>query len=57
VPDGFATTASAYWQFIDANGLRDRITETLAELEEEAIGLRNIIVMIPFCRTMAEADR
>ncbi len=33
VPDGFATTAQMYWQFIDANGLRSVISETLAERE------------------------
>jgi len=29
VPDGFATTAQTYWQFIDANGLRDKIASAL----------------------------
>jgi pyruvate,water dikinase len=29
VPDGFATTAGAYWAFVDANGLRDRIAGCL----------------------------
>ena len=32
VPQGFATTSEAYWQFIDANGLRDSITRVLDEL-------------------------
>ena len=32
VPDGFATTAEAYWQFIDANRLREPITALLADL-------------------------
>jgi len=32
VPPGFATTAEAYWQFVDANGLRQEITQALAEL-------------------------
>jgi pyruvate, water dikinase len=32
VPDGFATTADAYWAFIDANNLRERLTQTLASL-------------------------
>ena len=33
VPPGFATTAEAYWQYVDANDLRTRITELLAEWE------------------------
>ncbi|GIK49835.1 MAG: phosphoenolpyruvate synthase [Alphaproteobacteria bacterium] len=32
VPTGFATTADAYWRFIDDNGLRDVIAGALAEL-------------------------
>jgi pyruvate,water dikinase len=32
VPDGFATTAAAYWQFLDANGLRETIAGKLREL-------------------------
>lgn len=32
VPPGFATTAEAYWQFIEENALRARITSALAEL-------------------------
>ncbi len=29
VPDGFASTADAYWQFLDHNQLRDRIREEI----------------------------
>lgn len=32
VPPGFATTAEAYWRFVDANGLRNTIATALAEL-------------------------
>jgi pyruvate,water dikinase len=32
VPYGFATTADAYWQYIEANGLRDRIGHALTQL-------------------------
>ncbi len=32
VPPGFATTADAYWRFVEANGLRALITDRLAEL-------------------------
>jgi pyruvate,water dikinase len=31
VPPGFATTAGAYWEFIDSNGLRETITTVLGE--------------------------
>ena len=33
IPDGFATTAEAYWHFLDHNGLREPITKLLAELD------------------------
>lgn len=33
VPPGFATTADAYWRFIEENGLRDEIAATLACLK------------------------
>ncbi|MDP1751587.1 MAG: phosphoenolpyruvate synthase [Reyranella sp.] len=34
VPPGFATTAEAYWRFVDANGLRETIAATLRELAD-----------------------
>ncbi len=37
VPGGFATTADAYWEFLDASGLKDRIHEELAELNVEDV--------------------
>jgi pyruvate, water dikinase len=33
VPDGFATTAEAYWEFLEANELKDRIREHLEAME------------------------
>ena len=33
IPDGFATTADAYWHFLDHNGLREPITKLLATLD------------------------
>ena len=33
VPDGFATTSLAYWQFIDENNLREPLAETLEKLD------------------------
>ena len=34
VPPGFATTAEAYWAYIDANDLRQKITELVADWTE-----------------------
>ncbi|KAH6624699.1 hypothetical protein B0J18DRAFT_186663 [Chaetomium sp. MPI-SDFR-AT-0129] len=31
VPPGFATTSAAYWQYIDANGIREKITTPVTE--------------------------
>ena len=36
VPGGFATTASAYWQFLDANDLRSVISDRIADLDDGA---------------------
>ncbi|MGA2817177.1 MAG: phosphoenolpyruvate synthase [Xanthobacteraceae bacterium] len=33
VPSGFATTADAYWRFVDANGLRETIAGLLGDLD------------------------
>ena len=35
VPDGFATTADAYWLFLDENGLRTPLTELLETLDTQ----------------------
>lgn len=42
VPDGFATTADAYWSFLDANDLTDRIGTKLAELKTNGSNLPTI---------------
>ena len=39
VPAGFATTADAYWRFIESNGLRVVISSTLADLEARRVTL------------------
>ncbi len=39
VPPGFATTADAYWHFIDANGLKSIIAQVLAEQADGKITL------------------
>ena len=33
VPDGFATTADAYWEFLEANDLREKIKEHIKNLK------------------------
>lgn len=35
VPDGFATTSDAYWEFLDYNGLKEKIREQLKNFSEE----------------------
>ena len=35
VPDGFATTAEAYWQFLQHNDLKDQIESNIERLEKE----------------------
>ena len=32
VPEGFATTAPAFWRFVDANNLKDKIAAALDDL-------------------------
>ena len=40
MPDGFATTASAYRQFVTANGIADAIAARLAEMKSGTASLR-----------------
>ncbi|MBE0476069.1 MAG: phosphoenolpyruvate synthase [Coriobacteriia bacterium] len=40
VPGGFATTAEAYWAFVEASGIRDRLEELLAALQREEVTLQ-----------------
>lgn len=35
VPDGFATTADAYWEFLEANALPDKIRDQLGKLAHD----------------------
>ncbi|MBI1365589.1 MAG: phosphoenolpyruvate synthase [Alphaproteobacteria bacterium] len=39
VPDGFATTADAYWRFVEANGLKEKIAARLESLDAGKAGL------------------
>ncbi len=40
VPPGFATTAAAYWRFVEANGLRQTIEAALRERENGEVSLQ-----------------
>ncbi len=39
VPDGFATTAAAYWKYLSANRLKDKIASWLSRLDERETSL------------------
>ena len=39
IPPGFATTANAYWQFVDGNGLREEIGALVADWKARRIAL------------------
>ncbi len=62
VPGGFATTAAAYWDFLDDSGLRDRINGELAGLDVDDVEalavtgekIRNMIVETPFPKRLHE---
>ena len=62
MPAGFATTADAYWQFIDASGLRATIARTLEEfaagkatLAEAGDTIRRVILGSAWPRDVEEA--
>ena len=65
VPDGFATTATAYWAFLDKkDGLRDKITSQLEELNNgrkplNKVGqsIRRLIMDGDFPEEVAQAIR
>jgi pyruvate,water dikinase len=42
VPPGFATTADAYWRFVDENVLRSRVTSLLADYEARKLTLAEV---------------
>lgn len=64
VPAGFAITASAYWAFLDANGLRPRIAAQLTDIRAKTIPLavgakaiRDMIKRSQLPAVLAEAIR
>lgn len=42
VPEGFATTAQAYWDFLEANHLKERIAQQLEELRKDEQALAKV---------------
>lgn len=42
VPTGFATSAAAYWSFLDENDLREKIAQELAGLKEDHSNLEKV---------------
>ncbi|MFC5525810.1 phosphoenolpyruvate synthase [Rhodanobacter ginsengisoli] len=62
VPAGFATTATAYWRFVDENGLREAIAAALADLgdgkatlAETGEAIRNAFLRGHWPKEVAEA--
>jgi pyruvate, water dikinase len=62
VPPGFATTADAYWRFVEANGLKQVIAATLADLAarklslaEAGLAIRRAFLRSEWPKAMAEA--
>ncbi len=42
IPDGFATSAEAYWKFIRENKIEDSLKEALASLDKDAENLKEV---------------
>jgi len=64
VPPGFATTADAYWNYVEANGLKQKITDALgklaagkATLAETGAAIRNMFIQGEWPPETAQAIR
>ena len=64
VPPGFATTAAAYWRFVEANGLNDEIAKRLEDhqdgkssLAETGSAVRGAFLAADWPEDIAEAIR
>lgn len=63
VPGGFATTAAAYWDFLDQSGLREKINKELASLDVDDVEalartgakIRQMIIETPFQPKLRDA--
>ncbi len=62
VPGGFATTAAAYWDFLDESGLRDRISQALDGLDVDDVDalartgaqIRQMVIDTPFPKRLED---
>jgi len=64
VPDGFATTSAAYWEFLEANDLKGKIKSSLEDmesgkkpLEKTGKSIRDLFLKGHFPEKIAEAIR
>lgn len=65
VPNGFATTADAFWEFLDQSGLKDKINTTLDKLDVEDLNaltslgakIRQWVIETPFTPAFEESIR
>jgi pyruvate,water dikinase len=64
VPDGFATTADAYWEFLQANDLKDKLEEHLdalatgkQSLDQVGKAIRRLFLRVRFPEAIATAIR
>ena len=62
VPGGFATTAAAYWHFIESNNLQPRIAQVVATLDKKlgnladvGSSIRGLVLDAPFPSDLVEA--
>lgn len=65
VPNGFATTADAFWEFLEQSGLKDKINTKLADLDVEDVKaltkagaeIRQWVVDTPLPESLEESIR
>lgn len=64
VPDGFATTAEAYWKFIEANDIQEKLSSALEQLhdgsktlDQAGKAIRRLFTQSKFPREIDEAIR
>jgi pyruvate, water dikinase len=62
VPDGFATTAEAYWRYLEANDIKEKIESLLQEMEDgektlakNGTAIRNLFLRGSFPEEIANA--
>jgi pyruvate, water dikinase len=63
IPAGYATTADAYWDYLEHNGLHEKITELLKNLDKKEFGnlketgknIRDLIIKGEFPKELAQS--